>query len=192
MGTTSSAKSVKLSNTGKAVLNITSITRSGDFAVSATNCGVSLAAGKSCSISVTFSPTIGGVRAGTLAISDNAAGSPQTVTLSGTGTQAVAVSPTSLSFGSVPPKTTSAAQTVTVTNNQAVAISLSAGIVGTNPSDFAINAPATTCGSTLAAKSTCGYAITFTPAAKKSYSAKLSISGSPDPNSPHSVGLSGS
>jgi hypothetical protein len=48
-------------------------------------CGSSLAAGSSCAIGVFFDPTVGGARTGTLTITDNAAGSPQTVTLTGSG-----------------------------------------------------------------------------------------------------------
>jgi Cep192 domain 4 len=44
-----------------------------------------LAAGSRCTISVRFSPTATGTRTGTLEIADNANGSPQTVTLTGTG-----------------------------------------------------------------------------------------------------------
>jgi len=191
VGTTSFARNINLSNTGNAPLSIASITVSGDFSES-NNCGTSLAAGNSCSISVRFTPTIGGTRTGTLAISDNAAGSPQTVSLSGTGTQPVTLSPTSVSFGSIAVGSTSAARTVTVRNNQAVAISLSAGISGTNAADFAINTVGTTCGPTLVAKGNCAYAVTFTPRARGARSATLTITDSPnDSSSPHSVALSG-
>ena len=65
-------------------MSIARIAASGDFAE--TNaCGASLAAGANCAISVTFTPSTGGTRSGTLTITDNAAGSPHTVTLTGTG-----------------------------------------------------------------------------------------------------------
>jgi len=83
-GTTSSAKTVTLSNTGNADLTISGIAVSGDFAQTNT-CGSSVVAGKNCTISVTFTPTAGGSRTGTLTISDNAPGSPHTVSLTGTG-----------------------------------------------------------------------------------------------------------
>src|SRR5437667_885355 len=86
---------------GTTSLTITSIaitgTNAGDFAQTHT-CASSLAAGASCSISVTFKPTASGTRTAALNISDNAAGSPQKVTLSGTGTTAK-LTPTSGSFG---------------------------------------------------------------------------------------------
>jgi Abnormal spindle-like microcephaly-assoc'd, ASPM-SPD-2-Hydin/Beta-propeller repeat len=86
VNTTSAAKTVTLTNTGNAALTISSITPSGDFAVSNNPCGASLAAGANCMISVTFTPTVAGARTGTLTITDNAGGSPQMVSLTGTGT----------------------------------------------------------------------------------------------------------
>ena len=83
-GTSSAAETVTLTNSGAAALNITSIAASGDFAETNT-CGASVAAGANCTISVTFTPTAGGSRAGTLTITDNASGSPQTVSLTGAG-----------------------------------------------------------------------------------------------------------
>jgi Abnormal spindle-like microcephaly-assoc'd, ASPM-SPD-2-Hydin len=75
---------VTLSNAGNAALSITTISTSGDFAQT-NKCGTSLAAGGSCQISVTFTPTAGGSRTGTLTVADGASGSPQVVTLTGTG-----------------------------------------------------------------------------------------------------------
>lgn len=83
-GTSSSAQSVTLTNTGSVALSITGVTASGDF--SQTNsCGSSMAAGASCTASVTFMPTAGGSRAGNLTIADNGVGNPQSVALTGTG-----------------------------------------------------------------------------------------------------------
>jgi Abnormal spindle-like microcephaly-assoc'd, ASPM-SPD-2-Hydin len=90
VGTTSPAQTMTLTNSGNAALTITSITASGDFAETNT-CSAILAAGTSCTISVTFSPTATGTRTGTLTITDDASGSPQTVALNGGGSS-VAVS----------------------------------------------------------------------------------------------------
>ena len=87
--------------------------------------------------------------------------------LSGTGNgNQVSVLPTSLSFGSFRVGTQSPAQMVTVTNNQSVAITLSAALGGNNSGDFAIGA-GTTCGASLTATSNCVYAVTFKPLARK-------------------------
>src|SRR5215472_1459362 len=97
VGTSSPAHSVTLSNYGTAALNIAGVAASGVFDT-ATTCGSSLAVLATCTISVTFRPTQPGTRIETLSIADNAPSSPQTVSLSGTGT-VVKLNPTSLSFG---------------------------------------------------------------------------------------------
>ncbi|MGH9864665.1 MAG: choice-of-anchor D domain-containing protein [Candidatus Acidiferrales bacterium] len=78
-----------LSSTGSAALSISSIGVSGanssDFSQT-NNCGSSVAAGNSCAISVTFGPTTTGTMAASLTITDNASNSPQSVSLTGTGT----------------------------------------------------------------------------------------------------------
>ncbi len=83
-GTSSAAQTVTVNNTGNGALAVSGITASGDFSQSNT-CGSSVSAGGNCTISVTFKPTAGGTRTGTLSIADNAAQSPQNVSLSGTG-----------------------------------------------------------------------------------------------------------
>ena len=90
-GVASAAQSVTLSNPGNAALAISSIaltgTNASDYAET-NNCGTSLAAATSCTVSVTFTPSAAGVRTAVLAVTDNSgnvAGSTQTTTLSGTG-----------------------------------------------------------------------------------------------------------
>src|SRR5262249_14159556 len=78
--------------TGTATLTITSITASGDF-TQTNGCAGSLAAGASCPIVVTFVPTAAGSRTGAVTIVDNAAQSPQTVSLTGTGVNASGPTP---------------------------------------------------------------------------------------------------
>jgi subtilase family serine protease len=89
VGKTSGKKIVTVTNTGNATLDITSITASANFAVVAAakklNCGSTLAAGASCEFKVTFTPSKTGVITGTVTLTDNAANSPQTVNLTGTG-----------------------------------------------------------------------------------------------------------
>jgi FtsP/CotA-like multicopper oxidase with cupredoxin domain len=80
---TSQTHPVTLNNTGTAPLTIRGIFAGGRFSQT-NNCGTSLAIGASCTINVTFSSNAAGTFTGTLSISDNAPGSPQTVTLTGT------------------------------------------------------------------------------------------------------------
>jgi hypothetical protein len=89
VGQNGSVKTVTLTNSGNATLNISTIAISGDFfqKVVTGSCvnGSTVLAGKSCTIKVNFAPTQVGLRTGAVTITDNAAGSPQTVALSGTG-----------------------------------------------------------------------------------------------------------
>jgi len=81
VSTTAHAWSVTYQNDGSAPLAITAISATGNYSQS-NNCGSSLAAGTSCSISVTFTPTAQGARNGTLQIAGDG---PQKVPLSGMG-----------------------------------------------------------------------------------------------------------
>ncbi len=193
-GNTSTAQTVTLKNTGNASLTISGISITGtnptDFAETNT-CGSSLAAGISCSISVTFTPASVNSFSATLSVTDNATGSPHTVTLSGTGTAApapaVSLTPPTLTF-SAQTGSTSAAQTVTLSNTGSAALTISGiSIAGTNPTDFA---ETNTCGSSLAASSSCSISVTFTPASAASFSATLSVADNAT-GSPHTVTLSG-
>ncbi len=187
---TSPARKVTLTNTGTASLSISAIAITGadmgDFAQTHT-CGASLAAGASCAISVTFTPTTTGSRTASLSVTDNAAGSPQTVTISGVGTTAK-LTPLTLSFGSVATGVTSPAKVVTLTNSGTASLAITAiGFTGTNASDFA---QTHTCGSSLAAGASCTISVTFTPAATGTRSASLSVTDS-GAGSPQKVVLSG-
>ena len=85
----SSLQTISLSNTGNAVLSITSLaiggSNSSDFAETADTCGSSVVAGGSCTIGITYEPSLAGAETASITVSDNAGGSPQTVALSGTG-----------------------------------------------------------------------------------------------------------
>jgi hypothetical protein len=83
-GTTSSAQTITVTNTGNATLTISGATTTGDFAAS--GCVTSLAAGASCTLSVTFKPSVSGARRGTVAFADSVTGSPQVIQLFGHGT----------------------------------------------------------------------------------------------------------
>jgi hypothetical protein len=89
VGTKSLTKKITLSNKGSVAVSITGITITGanaiDFAET-NNCGTSVAAGASCFVGVTFTPTATGARSAAVSVSDNGGGSPQKVSLVGTGT----------------------------------------------------------------------------------------------------------
>lgn len=85
---------VTLTNTGTATLTISSITVTGSTTFTQSNtCGSTVTMGSNCSITVTFAPIATGTVTGTLSVADNAAGSPQTVGLTGTGTNVAPTQP---------------------------------------------------------------------------------------------------
>jgi hypothetical protein len=89
-GVTSPPQTTTVSNTGNAPLFINGLSTRGaavlDYTVTGDGCsGITLPAGGSCTLTVTFTPTADGTRTATLNVLDNAASSPQAVTLTGTG-----------------------------------------------------------------------------------------------------------
>jgi len=88
VSTSSTAQPTTLTNKGGITMNLWQIAilgaNAGDFSQTHT-CGSTLGPGVPCTISVTFRPTATGARSATLLISDDGGGSPQTVTLTGTG-----------------------------------------------------------------------------------------------------------
>ena len=129
-GTASAAQAISLSNSGTGSLSISGIAVSGanagDFPVS-NNCGSALGVGLTCIIAVTFTPSATAAESGTITVADNAAGSPQTLTLAGTGTAAAT--------GAAPAITpalpsTTVGTPLTLTANKAVTWSLAAGSAG--------------------------------------------------------------
>jgi hypothetical protein len=98
-GTASEPLLITLTNSGTATLTITSIAASANFAET-NNCGPTLAAGANCAINVTLAPNTPGSLKGTVTFTDSAAGSPQTVSLSGTA--ATPSTLTGLCVGGVP------------------------------------------------------------------------------------------
>jgi hypothetical protein len=175
VGATGAAKAVTLTNTGTVTLSISSITTSGDFALTTSTkpCGSTLAAGKSCKIEVTFTPTAVGTRTGTLTLTDNSPSSPQTVALSGVGGAPVKLTPVTAKFATEKVGVTSPAKVFTLDNLQAVALT---GISASTTGDFSISAK--TCGSSLAAKSKCTISVVFTPTAVGTRTGTLSVADS--------------
>jgi hypothetical protein len=89
-GTASEPLLITFANSGTAPLTIMGTAASANFAET-NNCGTTLAAGANCAINVTLAPNTTGSVTGTVTFTDNAAGSPQAVSLSGT-----AVTPSTL------------------------------------------------------------------------------------------------
>jgi trimeric autotransporter adhesin len=197
VGTTSAAQSVTLTNTGNAPLALDSISlggaNPGSFSISAGGAAGMLAPGASQSISVVFHPTAAGPQSASLIISDNATGSPQQISLSGTGTisaPAVTLSPTSLTFApEYPTYYTSSPQSATLTNSgNAPLVINSLSVTGANASDFAITGGGTA--GSLAPGASQRITLTFTPTGVGSRAAALTVASNA-PGSPHTVALNG-
>ncbi|HEX3962748.1 MAG TPA: choice-of-anchor D domain-containing protein, partial [Trebonia sp.] len=84
VGSASAAQTVTVSNPNSTAVSVSSVSASGPFAETST-CGTSIAAGGSCTVSVTFKPTATGSATGSLSVASNAPSSPLAVALSGTG-----------------------------------------------------------------------------------------------------------
>jgi hypothetical protein len=191
LNTTSGTKKVTLSSTGTVNLAIASITftgtNPGDFAQT-NNCPSTMAPGASCTISVTFTPSVLGAESATLNVNDDAANSPQTVALSGTGLAPATLTPASASFGDVAIHTASKPKAFTLKNNQSVMLN-NISITLSNP-DFAKSS--TTCGGSLAAHGSCTITVTFTPSVLRAERATLTVSDSaPAPYNKLTSSLSG-
>jgi hypothetical protein len=189
-GTTSPPQSVTLTNTGNQTLNVTGIaitgTNSKDFAET-NSCG-SLAPLATCTLSVTFSPTIVGNESANVSITDNASNSPQSVPLAGTGVMGSAPSVTlstgSLTFAAQLVSTSSASQGVTLTNTGNATLTITSL---TSSGDFA---QTNTCGSSVAAGANCTITVTFTPTNINTRSGAITIADNAT-GSPQSVTLTG-
>jgi hypothetical protein len=195
LGTKSAAKTVTLTNTGTSLLEILSISFSGtnskDF-IQTNTCGGSVAAGKACTISVSFQPTADGTRAATMNIADNTNNSPQKVTLSGTGTGAggpgATLSPKSLTFAAQQINTTGPVQTAKLTNTGTAVLNItSLTFTGTDPTQFG---GTTTCTTTLAVGASCSISVQFKPTFGGTQTAAVSIADNAS-DSPQMLALSG-
>lgn len=158
VGTTSAVQNITVSNTGTGSGGLGAANVTGDFAIKSNTCGASLASQTGCTLSIAFVPTTSGTRTGTFSIATDAG--TQAATLAGTGTLPATdkLAPTSLTFASLTVGSNSAAQSVTLTNDGDVALTLVSASVTSG--DFtAVNG----CGASLAAHSTCSIRVAFVP-----------------------------
>jgi hypothetical protein len=157
VGTKSPPQIETVTNSGNATLSISRVSISGDF--SETNNCISLNPSESCTLSVTFAPTASGTRTGTLTITDNAAGSPHTVSLSGTAQDA--------SLGLTVPSGSSSTQTISAGATATYNLSIGGeGLSGTATFTCTGAPTAATCtppdSMTLSTSSTTAFKVTVT------------------------------
>jgi hypothetical protein len=178
------SKPVTLTNTGTAPLLISNITLLGNYSQT-NNCGKSVAAGDSCTITVKFAPTSAGTFGGVLSIYDDVSGGRQVVSLTGAAT-VVSLTPNPLEFGSTDVGSTSAAQDITVKNTGKTSLKIGGKSV---TGDFLI-ASGGTCGATLAAGASCRYSIEFKPTKTGTRTGTFSLTDNGG-GSPQKVSLTG-
>jgi HYR domain-containing protein len=86
VGTTTAANRLRVIGSGTGPLLISSISTTGDFAVSGTDCPIApnpLAVGAFCNVQITYTPTVCGTRTGSLIFTDNSAGGSESMSLEG-------------------------------------------------------------------------------------------------------------
>lgn len=206
VGSTSTAQTVTITSTGVSALRTTSFsTSSAEFdIVSGGTCvaagtvagyNTTTAAYSSCTLRVSFSPTAGGARTGTLSVvTTDPAAVNKTVSLSGTGADGAlpvaSISPSSLSYGAVTVGTQSATQTVTLSNTGAAALNITS--IASSSTDFTLAGGTCAVGTPVAASSgSCTVMLRFAPQSAGAKSGMLSIAHNAS-GSPSTVALSGS
>ena len=184
VGTQGAPQPVTLTNIGSVQLDIGSVAVSSGWTQN-NNCLPYIAAKGSCTINVSFEPTVIGPLTGTLTITDYAGNSPQTVALSGTGFAPVAsLSATVLTFPGQTVSTTSSPQTLTLSDTGSGALT---PLTITVSGDFA---QTNTCAGSVASGSSCTISVTFTPTASGARSGALTLADNAS-NSPQTVTLNG-
>lgn len=191
VGTTSPPQNVILTNSGTALMTISGIAIKGQDAADfsqTNNCPASLAIGANCQISITFTPPTAATFNASLAVTDDAPGSPQSVPLTGTGTTPPPVpylSPASVTFPSQYVGTSGLPQTVMLNNPQSVPLVITN--VTAIPADFA---PLSTCANTLAPGGSCSIGVFFDPTTSGTRNGTLTVTDNAS-NSPQTASLTG-
>lgn len=195
LGQTGSSQSVTLTNSGSGALSIASIaTTLASFSVSH-NCPATLAAGSSCSLSVSFAPVAAGAVSAQVQVTSNATGSPHAVAVSGSGVSSPVGSlswttgGSALQFAATVGQP-SAAQTLTLQNQGSASATLSTvSLVGSQSDQFVTGG---SCGSgvVLDAGANCTVSVHFDPSSSGSKSATLQVAAT-NASNPAAVSLAG-
>ena len=202
---TEPSQSVTLTNAGTQPLQIASVNILGNNVAQfllANGCPPTsmLAAGDSCAILITFTPSAAGTFNASLNITDNSgniSGAVQAISLTGAGTSpspVVNISPAALTFAAQAVGTTSAPQTVTIKNQGSATLNVSSiSITGSDASNFGIlpaGSGACPASGTLANAASCTVTITFAPVSGGTKNASLTVADNVA-GSPQTVSLAG-
>lgn len=177
VGGVSTAKLITIKNSGKGILRIATITRTGEGSTQFTQsntCGATLEPKDSCRIAVGFVPSRGGDIKAALTIVSNT--SESVIALQGKGFQAepkLALSPAKLSFRNQGTEVESTEKKVTVRNKGTAPLMINlVRRVGAGAEAFSQR---NTCGAPVEPKGSCEIWLTFTPNQAMSYQAQLQL-----------------
>jgi hypothetical protein len=183
----SASQAIALTNTGTASVNLSQVAITGaGFTVSGFTGTVTLAAGQSFSLTVSFAPATAGSATGSLSFASSATNSPNTISLSGNGVQPqISVIPASIGFGNVTVGVTNT-QTLTISNPGTANLSVTqASLVGTGFGFSGLTVPLS-----VPPGGTSAFSVSFTPASASSFSGNLTLVNN-TLNSPLVIALAG-
>lgn len=187
IGGVSADQTVTLNNVGKTALALRTVEATGEFAEQ-NDCGPSVAAGESCTITTRFRPLGPGVRTGAITIDDSAPGSPHTILLQGQGVgmtgPSLAVTPAVVAFGTRTVGVVGDGVDLVVRNNGSEPVTVREVSAG---GEFSASGCASV---TLVPNDECTVTVRFTPAIAGARSGTLTIA-STAPDSPARVPLTG-
>lgn len=176
IGQTSAAKTVTVNNIQSASVSFSNIAVGPDYTITATTCPLApatLGGGQSCTVSVAFRPSKADSITELLTFTDNASGSPQAISLEGTGVLGdLLFAPTSLSFAGVDPGQQSPAQQATLTNETGTALGLTSVTVSGHFMQT------NNCPSTLAPQASCTFDVTANPTADGAMTGSINVQDS--------------
>src|SRR5277367_4485334 len=182
-------QSVKLTNSGNSsvTINLATVTGTG-FGISGLAVPTTLTGGQSISFSAQFAPTANGAASGSITFTDNAPGSPQVVSMVGTGVatnSTLVANPGSVAFGNMSVGGSSP-QTITLTNNGNTSATISAvSTTGTGFSATGLSVPLT-----LPANQSTSFSAQFAPTTVGTVSGSILITSTAS-NPTTSITLSG-
>ena len=170
VGTPSRAMNITVANAGTLPFSFGSITASGSYSLSH-DCGTQLPGHDFCHINVTFNPKAVGIIKGAITIRSNMGLPAAVVSLSGSGTMPLVLTPAKLNFGTVSVGNASASQSVTLINKKSTSVTLAS--ISTTGDYHQMNS----CPASLAAGASCTIQVYFHPTAAGSIPGALNVAG---------------
>ena len=187
IGTTTTT-TVTFTNPTNSAVSISGTTLSGADFSQTNNCGISLPAGSTCSIDVSFTPAAQGPSAGSIVVTSSVAGSPHIIRLTASGIApgppAMSLTPASMSYAVQTVGTTSAPQYAKITNTG------SEPLVITNISTVGNFSQLNNCVRALPATASCSIIVNFSPQTAGPHTGSITIADNAA-GAPHTISVTG-